>query len=151
MAAAEELGRSARWREDALELDVRLLLGDLPGHPTARLVGFDAPGWQVAVPKAKLRQARSALGRLPGLQALVDAQGLHLRWHDGRGGLDLRPVPVDPRGVEPALVVRLPVQELQVARPGPASARSRSPAAARPGRTGGAWLSHVLSDLGLLG
>jgi hypothetical protein len=133
------------------ELWLQLLLGDLPAHPTAKLIGFDGPGWLVAVSKAKLREARGALGRMPGLEASVDTEGLHLRWHGGRGGVDLYPQPVERRSSEPAVLVRLQAPAEQAVESPASTPVVRAPRAATTSRRGGAWLGQVLSDLGLLG
>jgi hypothetical protein len=150
MVAAAALGRSAEWHGPTARVDPRLLLGDLPGHPTAKLIGFEGPGWVIALSKAKLREARGALGRIPGLEALVDTQGLHVRWHGGRGGIDLYPQPVGRHSCEPAVLVRLasPAEHAVEWR---VAVQQRSPKTATTNRRGGAWLGQVLTDLGLLG
>ena len=149
MVAAAALGRSTEWIGSTAKLDARLLLGDLPGHPTAKLVGFEGLGWVIAVSKAKLREARGALGRMPGLQAFVDTDGLHLRWHDGKGGLDLHPQPIERRSSEPAVLVRLQPPE-QAVESRVATPHVRAPTTATA-RRGDAWIGQVLVDLGLLG
>jgi len=164
--AAAELGRTAQWMGEAADLDLELLLDGVALHPTAKHVVFDGPSWTVAVPKQKLREARRALARLPGLEAHVDAAGLHFRWRGGIGGLDLHPQHIDRRELGQGLLVGLSrqalhavhqpaAQELPVEHLVPAAtalpAAARAPSPARAARRGGTWIGQVLSDLGVLG
>ena len=50
---------------------------------------FTIPEGTVVVNPSILRQARTVLRKKPDLRAIVDNDGLHLRW-GGSGGLDLR-------------------------------------------------------------
>jgi len=88
--AAVELSRTAMWQGDAVHIEARLLLGPLLAHPGSKHIGFDIGQEEpIFLEKARLRPARRALAPFHDLCAWIDKAGLHLRWHDGRGGLDL--------------------------------------------------------------
>jgi len=88
--AAVELSRTAMWQGDAVHVEPRLLLGHLLAHPGSKHIGFElGHGEPTFLEKARLRPARRALAPFHDLCAWIDKAGLHLRWHGGRGGLDL--------------------------------------------------------------
>lgn len=62
-------------------------LVDMPDVRFVRLIVGD-DSW--CCKRARLREIRAALRPFRGVLCWLDARGLHLRWHDGRGGLDLR-------------------------------------------------------------
>lgn len=67
-----------------------LLHQDLVRAPGMRLFELRTPDFEVVVLLDILRRARPLLLPKPDLTAFLDAEGLHLRWNLGRGGLDLR-------------------------------------------------------------
>lgn len=126
VASAESLIASARWVGDALELsptDVFVVAV----AATSRVLRFEASDFVVHVDRSLLVRARPILARLPEPTASLDAEALHLRWREGRGGLHLRCSPPAPRD-EPAFTVRFEP---------PRVARAPVP------------LAEVLQDLGL--
>ena len=88
--AAVELSRTASWQGDAVHVEPRLLLGPVLAHPGSKHIGFELGQEEpIFLEKARLRPARRALAPFHDLCAWLDKAGLHLRWHGGRGGLDL--------------------------------------------------------------
>ncbi len=144
---AQELSVTATWKGDRLVLAPEWLLRDLPAHPTARHLGFVTGDLEpIYVTKNRLRKARKPLSVFTDLQAYLDRRGLHFRWHDGRGGLDLFPQPV-PANQTDLFLVHLPEKTEPV--PATSPSRRHVPGPERV-RRGGAWLGEVLGDLGLL-
>jgi hypothetical protein len=145
--AAARLARTARWDGSTVYLEPSVLLGELPAHPTAKVIGFDLDGDITWVSKKKLRQARRALRGFDDIRVYVVHPDLRIRWRGGLGGLDLHARA--PRHGEDSLVVRLH---------GPAEVHSEPEATQVPHRrrrppTGsqrpGAWIGDILADLGL--
>ena len=109
---ASALIQGARWAGGTVELPLAELFAFASSAMTP-VVDFETPSFVVHVPRPLLVRARAAVARLPSPSSHLDPDGLHLRWRDGRGGLDLRCPPPAPRD-EPAFVVRF---EPRVARP----------------------------------
>ncbi len=107
-----------------------LLHSDLVRAPGMKFLELKTPDFQVVVRLEVLRRARPLLVPKPDLTAYLDAEGLHLRWNLGRGGLDLR--------YERGLTTHERGRVLEVT-----FARARS-------RPAGAWLGDVLADFGLV-
>lgn len=103
---------AARWNGSVVELPLPELFAFVSSAGAA-VLRFETPEYGVHVSRAVLARARLALGRLPDPTGYLDRSALHLRWRDGRGGLDLRCDPPAPRD-ELAFVVRF---EPRVARP----------------------------------
>ncbi len=87
--AAVQLVTSARWKDDRVYLDCRLLLGELLSAP-AKFFHFDVDGAQYYVDKARLVRLRPLTKRMDGLFAFSSDDALCIRWKGGRGGLNLR-------------------------------------------------------------
>jgi hypothetical protein len=137
-AAAAQLARTATWRDDVVLLDVDVLLGALLADAKPKYIAFDAADvFDVAVLRVRLADARRVLlgESFVGLCATVDAAGLHLRWKDGRGGLDFRATYVTP--LERDRVLRVVLE------------RPRHVALVAAQR-GSARLGDVLADLGFI-
>lgn len=89
IAAGIMLASLARWTETRVELDARIVLGTLLVDASKKAVRFDVErGPSITISCAKLTEASRAL-KFSDLHCFVDARGLHFRWRDGVGGLDL--------------------------------------------------------------
>jgi hypothetical protein len=88
-AAAAQLTASAVCDGLTVALAWEALRGlvDMPDVKYVRLVHGDDT-WTCK--RSRLRELRTALRPFRGVLAWLDERGLHLRWHGGRGGLDLR-------------------------------------------------------------
>lgn len=134
LEAARRLGASVRWTDLGAELDVDLLLGELLADRTRKWVAFTtAEGTATIVPR-HLVAATAPLRRIHiDLASWVDPHGLHFRWKGGCGGYRWRSHEVDARFADSILTVPLaPRVVLQVPER----------------RRGGAWLKHILRELG---
>ena len=91
LAAATQLAGLARWRDDMVELDARIVLGrGLQADRSRKFVRFAAEGYEpVTIRKGKLYEASKAL-RFPDLRCRLERQGLRFSWRDGRGNLLLK-------------------------------------------------------------
>ncbi len=104
--AAQALGAGAPG-----DLDLRLLLRDLPADAEIRWIRFLLPaGEEISVSRRLLRQvgteSRRRHGRMKaGLRAWVDTGGLQLRW--ATGGLTLRAILDPSEDIAPSLRVDL--------------------------------------------
>ncbi len=107
--AARELGRTARWFERGVVLDVDLVLGDLLADNRCKFVRLHMLSFIVRIPTEHLRRAR-LLRTYIDLVCYLDARGIHLRWKAGRGQLNLHSVKADAHTVD-ALVIDLPPRE----------------------------------------
>ncbi len=67
-----------------------LLHKDLVRAPGMNFLALSTPDFELVVLLDILRRARPLLLPKPDLTAYLDAEGLHLRWNLGRGGLNLR-------------------------------------------------------------
>jgi hypothetical protein len=87
-AAQSSAGKvNAQWDGDHATLNMPALLAILTKR--GALLAFRCEGFEVAVPMAPL--VGLAKLKKPNLTGYVDKKGLHVRWHDGTGGLNLRP------------------------------------------------------------
>lgn len=88
-ASVAQIVQTARWRFDVLHIEAELLLGDLLADARQKYVGLVADGvFDVAVHRQKLAEVGRVLRKRADLIAFVDAAGFHVRWRDGRAGLN---------------------------------------------------------------
>jgi hypothetical protein len=137
VAAAEQLAATARWKGDAAVLDVRVLLGELLVDTTRSYFLFDATSFssrfQVALPRSRLANVARVLGGRPDLGAWVDEDGLHLRWNEGRGGLNFLSQCVPAQEMNNILCVNIPPPHVAHRAPGLAATR--------------AWFAEVVAEM----
>jgi len=90
-SAAYRIARSATWTDDFIELDDRLLLGDLLVDSTKKFICFYFDLAAVTVVRLKLKEIGRVVtcAKYPDRRAFLDQRGLHIRWREARGGLDL--------------------------------------------------------------
>jgi len=133
--AASRLGATARRTDLGYELDVDVLLGEPLADRTKKWISFrDMEDFDVTVPRY-LIASTVPLRRLHiDLAAFVDRHGLHFRWRGGRGGYNWLPREVHPSLADRVLVVGLAPKVVQIPER----------------RRGGAWLGHILQELGYL-
>jgi hypothetical protein len=96
MSCAAELARTATWNGQVAILEPGQLFGGLLSDVSTRYVGFVISQHEtINVSRATLADASRVLRHMPDLRVTVDGTALHLRWHGGRGGLNLisHPVP----------------------------------------------------------
>jgi hypothetical protein len=135
LAAAGMLGRLAKWTEEGVELDPRIILGTLLSDRTRTFIRLELADLKhVEVARSKLRDASRAL-RFQDLRCYVTDRGLEFRWRGGVGRLLLTSQQRD-HATDGVLVVVIGRPELP--------ARS---AAERPSRTP-AWIGDVIAALG---
>ena len=121
------------------------LLAELPLDRSVTHIIFDVAGKEVRVRRALLSRARQALKRFSDLRAWIDSDQLCLRWHEGRGGLNLRSAVREKLDESRVLRVNLtPVTAVEQPQPIPPPARRPQPSTP-PSTTH--WLSETLSDL----
>ena len=136
LEAAHRLGATARWSDLGAELDVDLLLGELLADRTMKWVAFDEPaGCRRRPSRGIWSQASCPSGVCtwtspPG----STTTGLHFRWRGGRGGYRWRPHEVHASFANRVLNVPLAPKVAQ--RP--------------PRRRAGAWVGHILQELGYI-
>ena len=106
--AALELGRTARWFERGVILDVDLLLGPLANGAVAKHAAFALPEATLVFEAAVLRRARILPRTFLDVAVFVDAEGIHFRWKAGRGAVNLKPQSVSPAEMRAALIVPIP-------------------------------------------
>lgn len=139
LAAADQLASTAIWRNDAAVLDVRVLLGELLVDTSRKHVLLDATGFwsrfQVIVPRSRLVDTAKVLGGRPDLGAWVNENGLHLRWNQGRGGLNFLPQALPAHEMANLLCVTIPPPFVERPRPAP-----------RPRST---WFTDFLHEMAL--
>jgi hypothetical protein len=133
LEAAHRLGATVRWTDLGAELDVDLLLGELLADRMKKWIEFNSKEvFGVLVPR-HLVAAAAPLRRVHiDLASFVNDKGLHVRWRGGRGGYDWYPHQVDARFADQVLAVQLPPRRVQVPER----------------RRGGAWLKHILREIG---
>jgi hypothetical protein len=138
VAAAAQLAGLAKWHDDRIELDPRIVLGKgLHADRTRKYVRFDVEGAEpVGIRRAKLQDASKAL-RFGDVTCWLDSRGLRFGWHRGSGGLILRPQPIERRDREAVLCV-------VIARP---VARPVEGAMVRPEFVTSAWLREASAHL----
>lgn len=117
IAAASMIANLAKWREDRVELDAKIVLGrGLCANRARKYVLFDAEGCApVAVRRTKLREASRALQVLD-VTCHLDTRGLCFAWRAGRGGLVLTSQEIAPKeraSVLPVVIVRPVGRETQ--------------------------------------
>jgi hypothetical protein len=137
LEAAERLGARATWTPDlGAELDIDVLLGELLADRTKRWIAFTTAEAVATIIPRPLIAATAPLRRIHlDLACWVDPGGLHLRWKGGKGGLNLYSLQVDARCAD--LVLTVPLAPKVIVR-------------APERRRGGAWLGHILQELGYL-
>ena len=142
LLAAGMLAELARWQEERVELDARILLGNLLADSASKYVRFDAEGFgAVVVRRAKLREASKVL-RFPDLRASLDHRGLLFHWRGGVGGLVLTSQDVERKDRNAVLHVVLPRPRARVV---------ELPQVEVPKlRRAPAWMTDVLDALGPL-
>jgi hypothetical protein len=86
--SADLLGSVAQWEGNAAGVDILSLFASALTRRGEMLV-FRSDAFAVAVHMAPL-MALANVGKVD-LTAFVDAEGLHVRWNDGKGGIHLRP------------------------------------------------------------
>ncbi len=128
--AASTLGRTVRWTEQGAILDTELLLGDVLAERAMKYVSFEGEGFTVAIERDTLARTASLRRVFIDIAAYVDADGVHLRFRGGRGGLNWKSRFVAPVDRERVLSVELPAPV--------------RPAVPRPG----AWLGELLVEMG---
>lgn len=121
LAGASHLAELARWEEDRVRLDERIVLGSLLSDTARKYVRFDAEGISpVCLVRTKLRDASRVLRRFSDLSCFLDERGLHFRWRAGKGGLvlvDQVPCSDDRQSVLPVVIVRRCRRDLSVPAP----------------------------------
>lgn len=88
--AVRRLVTTARYEDVQVRLEADVLLGDLLATGR-KYICFDLQQARVVLPRQALLRARKALRPFPDVVAYVDERGLHLRWREGRGGLNFPP------------------------------------------------------------
>ena len=136
--AASRISRSAIWERNLVRIDPALLLGDLLADTNHKYVAFSFDEHDITIDRAKLVDVSRVITSktYPDRSAYLDARGLHLRWKNGRGGLNL--VTQIPGVLERDRVLHVVLERPAVAMP------------IVPVRRGGAWLGEILGEIGLL-
>jgi hypothetical protein len=141
LAAAGMLSRLARWGDEEVELDPKIVLGNLLVDRTRKFLSFEVEKREpVVVPRAKLREASRAL-RFSDLGCAIDQRGLRFRWRKGAGNLLLVSQPFRSSEVESVLRVLI-----ERPRPGRPERIERH----EPLRRNPAWIGEVIADLGFV-
>lgn len=130
-AAAQHLTASAVHHADRVELEPRVLLGELLAG-SQKYISLELTTTPVWLHRQTLLRAKTALRPFRDLNSFVDERGLHLRWRAGRGGLNLGPQAAE-RGVSVLHVDLRPVSRLRGLRQSPP-----------------VLLADVLTDLGFI-
>jgi uncharacterized protein DUF932 len=94
--AAHLLVERAAWNGRSASLDLEVLFGPLLRDRKVRCIGFQFGTRVFWLPRALLARARRTLRRLGPTRAWLDDCGLHLRWREGAGGLNLHGLPAPP-------------------------------------------------------
>jgi len=141
LAAAATLSELARWHEDHIELDHKIVLGkNLLADSSKKYLRFDADGFNaVTVKRAKLREASSVL-KFKDLTASLEPDALCFGWRGGIGGLRLTSQEVERKDRDAVLHVVLSRCVEQVA-PMPAAATYTRPVT---------WVADVFDAMGPL-
>ncbi|MDI1450835.1 hypothetical protein [Polyangium sp. 6x1] len=88
-SAAEHLARTAVWHEGRAHLDPSILFGAILADVGHKFIAFHGGrAFEVRMLRHTLWNAGEALSGHDDLAAWVDAEGLHFRWKNGRGGLN---------------------------------------------------------------
>jgi len=136
LVAAERLVAGVRWLDAGVELEPRVLLGDLLADTAKPWLSLVVDGSDVVVSRARLRRAALALRPFGDTRALVDSQALRLRWRGGLGGLNFNSQVQHVR--DDSLVLRV-----VLSRPAAQPAKCARPR--RADRRG--WLTDVLTEV----
>ena len=89
VAAATMLTGLAKWHDDHVALDRRIVLGNLLVDSTKKAIRFDAEKLgRFVVLRGKLKQAKKQL-KFADLECFIDQHGLNFRWREGVGHLRL--------------------------------------------------------------
>jgi len=109
-SAATQLAKRAFWTRESAYLDVSILFGALLADRRSPYVVFSLDETTVAIPRGLLAKARASLKPFKDVRGYVDTKGLHLRWREGRGGLDLisRTLNADERAASVFVVLSRP-------------------------------------------
>lgn len=70
-------------------LDTGLIFGDVLVDREKKYLGFTGPGFTVAIARCTLVRNAAIRRLISDVSASVDADGLHIPWRGGRGGLKL--------------------------------------------------------------
>lgn len=138
LTAAHQLVVTAHWLDVGVELDPRVLLGDLLADRGKPWIGLLVDGAHVIVSRARLRRAALALRPFADQSAFVDTQALRLRWRGGLGGLNFSSQAGHVRGESQVLRVVLERPKAQ-----PVESLHRP----RPLCPSNTWLADVVSEL----
>ncbi len=107
-SAAEHLARTAVWHEGRAHLDPSILFGAILADVGHRFIAFHGGRvFEARMLRHTLWSAGEALSRHDDLAAWVDAEGLHFRWKNGRGGLNFLSQHVPARDIAYGLHVYL--------------------------------------------
>lgn len=86
----------ALWHGQRASLDLEVLFGPLLRDRKVCCIGFQFGARVFWLPRALLARARRTLRRLGPMRAWIDEHGLHVRWREGAGGLNLHGLPAPP-------------------------------------------------------
>ncbi len=103
---ARALGDSARWVADQAWVDPAVLLGEVV-RTRAEGIRFRGGAVDICLLRHTIVEVRRALGHRQDLGVFVDSAGLHVRWKNHRGRLNLRPLPERSTVAHEALTVWL--------------------------------------------
>ncbi len=113
LEAASDLATSATEDGAARVLDARILFGDLLADAANKWIALTVGDVSLRVPRPTLARCAAVLRRRVE-RVYVDADGLHMRWNAGRGGLNLVSQEL-PRGEDRVLHVVFPVRAASAA------------------------------------
>lgn len=130
--AAARLAHTARWLDDRVVVDTRVLLGDLLAARDTKYLRFELDGGaDVVIARSSLANCRMLERTFLDVAGWIDGDGVHLRWRAGRGGINWKPLRLE-RWEEP-LVLSVPLKR---------------PAATPTRRSTPSLIGDVLRDLG---
>jgi hypothetical protein len=90
------LVQRAVWEGHRASLDLEVLFGPLLRDRKVCCIGFQFGTRVFWLSRALLARARRALRRLGSTRAWIDEHGLHLRWRESAGGLNLHGLSTPP-------------------------------------------------------
>jgi len=76
---------------EGVQLDPSLFFRDLLADPSTHAIQIRLPEVDLLFCRPRLQKMAAVLCQKSDLVVWVDARGLHVRWNEGRGGLNLRP------------------------------------------------------------
>lgn len=153
--AVQRFATTAAWRDSMAIIDVGLLLGALLADSSRQYICVKSGAFAVPMLRSKLVAVAKVLLHHRDLTGWIDAEGLHLRWHGGRGGLNLYPQAVKPGEAGLVLTVNLPPPAPREAPRPVASARPRParppapPATAPSAARRRSWFTEILEQIAL--